>query len=66
MFSSEGIGCELKEPQIALIVGLILAGLILDLGGVPGEERLGFRYWRSPYEVRWGFPGFPLKLTRVH
>lgn len=37
--------------QIALIIGLIIAGLILDLGGVPGQERLGFRYWSDPYPL---------------
>ncbi|ORX38991.1 amino acid transporter [Kockovaella imperatae] len=36
--------------KIALIVGLILGGLILDLGGVKGQERIGFRYWKAPYE----------------
>lgn len=34
--------------KIALILGLILFGLIYDLGGVPGQERIGFRYWRDP------------------
>ncbi|TFK44523.1 amino acid permease [Crucibulum laeve] len=37
--------------KICLIVGFILAGIILDLGGVPGQERLGFRYWKSPYPL---------------
>ncbi|EEQ41575.1 hypothetical protein CLUG_05703 [Clavispora lusitaniae ATCC 42720] len=30
-----------------LVFGLILTGLIIDLGGVPGQERLGFRYWKD-------------------
>lgn len=34
--------------KIMLIVGLILFGLIYDLGGVPGRERLGFAYWQNP------------------
>ncbi|KAH6667596.1 amino acid permease [Halenospora varia] len=34
--------------KIALIIGLILAGLIVDLGGGPNHERIGFRYWRNP------------------
>ncbi|WVR04011.1 hypothetical protein IAU60_001010 [Kwoniella sp. DSM 27419] len=34
--------------KILLIVGLILLGLIIDLGGVSGVERIGFRYWSSP------------------
>ncbi|KAK6460961.1 amino acid permease/ SLC12A domain-containing protein [Scheffersomyces coipomensis] len=34
--------------KILLVVGLILTGLIIDLGGVPGQKRLGFHYWRDP------------------
>ncbi|ANB11174.1 proline permease PUT4 [Sugiyamaella lignohabitans] len=34
--------------KILLILGLILAGLVLDLGGVPGQPRLGFHYWKDP------------------
>ncbi|CAD6584483.1 MAG: hypothetical protein TREMPRED_003848 [Tremellales sp. Tagirdzhanova-0007] len=34
--------------KIALILGLILFGLIFDLGGVHGQPRLGFQYWRNP------------------
>ncbi|KAL1410422.1 hypothetical protein Q8F55_004433 [Vanrija albida] len=34
--------------KIALIVGLILAGLIVDLGGGPNHDRIGFRYWKDP------------------
>ncbi|KAI1845749.1 hypothetical protein JX265_000072 [Neoarthrinium moseri] len=34
--------------KIALIIGLILFGLIYDLGGVPGQPRLGFWYWVNP------------------
>nr|XP_031857118.1 uncharacterized protein CI109_007503 [Kwoniella shandongensis]KAA5524189.1 hypothetical protein CI109_007503 [Kwoniella shandongensis] len=34
--------------KIALVVGLILAGLVVDLGGGPNHERIGFRYWRDP------------------
>lgn len=34
--------------KILLIVGLIIMGLVIDLGGVPGQERIGFRYWRDP------------------
>lgn len=37
--------------QVALIIGLIIAGLILNLGGIPGQERLGFRYWQDPYPL---------------
>ena len=34
--------------KILFIVFLILLGLVIDLGGVPGTERIGFRYWNSP------------------
>lgn len=34
--------------KILLIVGLIFLGLIIDLGGVPGTGRIGFRYWDAP------------------
>ncbi|OCF45069.1 hypothetical protein I317_01120 [Kwoniella heveanensis CBS 569] len=52
--------------KILLIVGLILLGLIIDLGGVSGVERIGFRYWKTPGPFveyigtgRWGqFLGF--------
>ncbi|ANB14576.1 Dip5p [Sugiyamaella lignohabitans] len=34
--------------KILLILGLILTGLIIDLGGVKGQPRLGFHYWKHP------------------
>ncbi|GFZ49100.1 hypothetical protein JCM24511_06850 [Saitozyma sp. JCM 24511] len=34
--------------KIALIVGLIIAGLVVDLGGGPNHDRIGFRYWKNP------------------
>ncbi|KAI5956044.1 hypothetical protein KGF57_003530 [Candida theae] len=34
--------------KILLCLGLILVGLIIDLGGVPGQQRLGFHYWKHP------------------
>ncbi|EEQ37775.1 putative dicarboxylic amino acid permease [Clavispora lusitaniae] len=33
--------------KILLVLGLILIGLIIDLGGVPGQDRIGFRYWKE-------------------
>ena len=35
---------------------MILLGLIIDLGGVPGQPRLGFKYWQDgrafkPYKL---------------
>ncbi|KAH7305535.1 amino acid permease [Stachybotrys elegans] len=34
--------------KIMLIIGLILGGLVIDLGGGPDGRRLGFTYWRDP------------------
>ena len=36
------------EPQVLTITGLIILGVILDLGGGPNHDRLGFRYWINP------------------
>lgn len=30
------------------MVGLMIAGLVLNLGGGPNHDRIGFRYWRDP------------------
>ncbi|KAL2202601.1 proline-specific permease [Sarocladium strictum] len=34
--------------KIALVIFLIILGLVISLGGVPGTERIGFRYWKNP------------------
>ncbi|EIW86545.1 amino acid permease [Coniophora puteana RWD-64-598 SS2] len=34
--------------KIITIVGLIILGIVLDLGGGPDHDRLGFRYWKNP------------------
>ncbi|KAN0065116.1 hypothetical protein ACQY0O_001613 [Thecaphora frezii] len=34
--------------KIFAFIGLILFGIIIDLGGGPNHDRLGFRYWKSP------------------
>ncbi|ODV97082.1 hypothetical protein PACTADRAFT_74652 [Pachysolen tannophilus NRRL Y-2460] len=34
--------------KISLVFGLIICGLVIDLGGVPGQDRIGFRYWDNP------------------
>ncbi|KAK4494375.1 hypothetical protein PRZ48_014673 [Zasmidium cellare] len=34
--------------KILLIIGLIIAGIVVDLGGAPEQDRLGFRYWKNP------------------
>jgi len=42
---SEVIFASLK---IMLIVGLIIGGLVIDLGGGPNHEYIGGSYWRDP------------------
>ncbi|PFH54652.1 hypothetical protein AMATHDRAFT_134256 [Amanita thiersii Skay4041] len=34
--------------KVITIVGLIILGIVLDLGGGPNHDRLGFRYWKHP------------------
>lgn len=31
--------------KLITIVGLLILALVIDLGGAPGQDRLGFRYW---------------------
>ncbi|KAG1860288.1 amino acid permease/ SLC12A domain-containing protein [Suillus subalutaceus] len=33
---------------MVLITGLIIVGLVIDLGGAPNHQRLGFQYWKNP------------------
>ncbi|OCF75472.1 hypothetical protein I204_04328 [Kwoniella mangroviensis CBS 8886] len=33
---------------LALVIGLIIAGIVVDLGGGPNHNRIGFRYWKDP------------------
>lgn len=40
----EVISCSLKVLAFLL---LIIVGLVIDLGGAPTHDRLGFRYWRD-------------------
>ena len=42
---AEFIFCSIK---VVTIVGLIILGIILDLGGGPNHDRIGFRYWKHP------------------
>ncbi|KAL1945996.1 hypothetical protein VTO73DRAFT_1998 [Trametes versicolor] len=42
---AEFIFCTVK---IVTIVGLLILGIVLDLGGGPNHDRIGFRYWKSP------------------
>ncbi|KAG0146739.1 hypothetical protein CROQUDRAFT_106890 [Cronartium quercuum f. sp. fusiforme G11] len=34
--------------KVSTIVGLIVLGIVLDLGGGPDHDRMGFRYWINP------------------
>ncbi|OKL56444.1 hypothetical protein UA08_08168 [Talaromyces atroroseus] len=34
--------------KILLVIGVVIMGLVIDLGGVPGQQRLGFHYWKNP------------------
>ncbi|KIY45383.1 hypothetical protein FISHEDRAFT_49356 [Fistulina hepatica ATCC 64428] len=34
--------------KVITIVGLIILGVVIDLGGGPNHDRLGFRYWKNP------------------
>ncbi|KAF9513616.1 hypothetical protein BS47DRAFT_1344108 [Hydnum rufescens UP504] len=34
--------------KVITIVGLLILGVILDLGGGPNHDRIGFRYWKNP------------------
>ncbi|KAH9946204.1 dicarbixylic amino acid permease [Epithele typhae] len=35
--------------KVVTLIGLLLMGIIIDLGGNPKHDRLGFRYWDHPY-----------------
>lgn len=43
--------------KIITIVGLLLLALIIDLGGGPSHDRLGFRFWKPPYKAIVPHPG---------
>lgn len=34
--------------KVVTLIGLILMGIIIDLGGNPKHDRIGFRYWKHP------------------
>ncbi|KAI0831198.1 dicarbixylic amino acid permease [Trametes gibbosa] len=34
--------------KVISLVGLLLMGIIIDLGGNPRHDRIGFRYWQHP------------------
>ncbi|KAJ3568280.1 hypothetical protein NP233_g5815 [Leucocoprinus birnbaumii] len=34
--------------KLSLIIALLLSGLVIDLGGGPTHDRVGFRFWKHP------------------
>jgi amino acid transporter len=34
--------------KVITITGLIILGIVIDLGGGPNHDRIGFRYWKDP------------------
>lgn len=34
--------------KVLMVIFLIILGLVIDLGGIPGTSRIGFMYWRNP------------------
>ncbi|KAG2136380.1 amino acid permease [Suillus bovinus] len=34
--------------KVIAITGLLILGIVLDLGGSPNHDRIGFRYWKNP------------------
>jgi yeast amino acid transporter len=38
--------------KIITIVGLLIMAFILDLGGGPNHQRLGFHYWKDPGPIK--------------
>ena len=45
--------------KVLTIVGMIVLGIIVDLGGGPKHDRIGFRYWKNPgpFTDYYGFTG---------
>ncbi|PCH39052.1 amino acid permease [Wolfiporia cocos MD-104 SS10] len=45
--------------KVLTITGLIILGIVLDLGGGPNHDRIGFRYWKhpGPFAQFAGIPG---------
>lgn len=38
--------------KLAAMLALLIIALVIDLGGGPTHDRLGFRYWKSPGAMR--------------
>lgn len=38
----------LSGLKVLSLMGLIILGIVIDLGGNPKHDRIGFRYWKHP------------------
>jgi hypothetical protein len=38
----------MSSIKVITIVGLIILGIVIDAGGAPSHDPIGFRYWRNP------------------
>jgi amino acid transporter len=38
----------IRSIKVITITGLIILGIVIDLGGGPNRDRIGFRYWKNP------------------
>jgi amino acid transporter len=43
--------------KITAVIGFIILGIIIDVGGVPGQEYMGAKYWYNPGAFHNGFKG---------
>ncbi|KAJ7068002.1 amino acid permease [Mycena amicta] len=52
--------------KVITITGLIILGIVLDLGGGPNHDRIGFRYWKNPGEAKNPRRNLPKAIKRVY
>ncbi|KAI1814597.1 putative amino acid permease [Poronia punctata] len=43
--------------KVVAVIGFILLGIVLNIGGVPGDGYIGGRYWKDPGAFHNGFKG---------
>ncbi|KAJ4344814.1 histidine permease [Didymosphaeria variabile] len=44
--------------KVAAVIGFIILGIIINIGGGPNGEYIGFKYWHDPGAFHNGFKGF--------
>lgn len=44
---AETIASQTASLKVLAFIIIIIVGLVIDLGGAPTGDRLGFRYWRG-------------------